>query len=89
MYARTTVVMTVAALALVAGGCATPEQWSEWRSHSSHFASGDHAQFSLRNSPSRIQTTTADVDAARNQGGWWGRLLGTPEGQAPSALPAK
>ena len=45
--------MLVPAIALAvgaaAGGCATSEEWAEWRAHSSHFASGQHATFSMRN----------------------------------------
>ena len=34
---------------LVTGGCATKEEWGEWRTHTSHFASDRHLGFSVRN----------------------------------------
>src|SRR3970040_2836193 len=38
-------IVTAAALivvAFLAGACAHPEQWAEWRGHTTHFASGAH-----------------------------------------------
>ena len=58
--------------AAVAAGCATAEQWNEWKSHSSHFASGEHLGFSLRNRggpPPRV--TRQDVRLGSVQT-WWG-----------------
>jgi hypothetical protein len=89
MRARTWIVVTAAGFALMAAGCATPQQWETWRSHNSHFASGDHLWFSVVHSPSRAHVEGTDVDNARSQGGWWGRALGGPEGAPPAALPAK
>jgi hypothetical protein len=68
--------LALASLALLAvTGCATPEQWSEWRSHSSHFASGQHALFSVRNpGPEAQRVKTTDVPKAREQS-WWGRQV--------------
>ena len=42
-------VVLLGSLALGLGACASSEQWTEWRSHPSHFASGDHMGFSLKN----------------------------------------
>ncbi len=39
----------VLAVLVVIGGCASSEQWSDWRSHSTHFASDRHMGFSMRN----------------------------------------
>jgi hypothetical protein len=59
-------------LALVAsGGCASSEQWKEWRSHSSHFASGDHMSFSLRNQGKNPKVRAGDTRMASAQS-WWG-----------------
>ena len=49
MRSRRIVLSALAATVWAAGGCATSEEWREWRSHSSHFASGQHMGFSLRN----------------------------------------
>lgn len=64
--------------AILAMGCATAEQWAEWRSHSSHFASGDHIDFSGRNRQVMPHSLTPqDVERARAQG-WWGGVV--PQG---------
>lgn len=52
-------------------GCATAEQWAEWREHSSHFASGDHLLFSLRNQGTTPKVRQSDVQNAQSQS-WWG-----------------
>ena len=41
--------MLLLGVTLFTGACATSEEWSEWRSHTTHFASGQHGVFSLRN----------------------------------------
>jgi hypothetical protein len=62
--------------ALVAvAGCATGEEWETWKSHSSHFASGDHMFFSMRNSEgSAAKVTRQDIALARDEG-WWGKPI--------------
>ena len=60
-------VLVVAALA----GCASSEQWNEWRSHSSHFASGDHMSFSLKNQGKTPRVRAGDTKMASAQS-WWG-----------------
>ncbi|HXH81683.1 MAG TPA: hypothetical protein VNN07_02005 [Candidatus Tectomicrobia bacterium] len=60
---------------LVTTGCATGEEWDTWRSHPTHFASGDHLFFSTRNregGPARV--TRQDIALAREQG-WWGKPI--------------
>ncbi|HEU5195981.1 MAG TPA: hypothetical protein VFW70_14665 [Methylomirabilota bacterium] len=66
----------IAALALTTAACATSEEWAEWKSHTSHFASGSHGFFSIRNrdSASTKKVTRQDVAAAREQG-WWGKAI--------------
>lgn len=56
--------------------CATSEQWAEWRSHTTHFASGQHASFSLSNNMdgSNPRVTRADIEASRTQN-WWGKTI--------------
>jgi hypothetical protein len=51
--------------------CASSEQWKEWRSHSSHFASGDHMAFSLRNQGKTAKVRSGDSARASAQS-WWG-----------------
>jgi hypothetical protein len=66
-------VLGLAAFSLVAGGCASSQDWAEWRSHSSHFASGDHGFFSLKNNKdgSNPKVTRSDIENSRSQN-WWG-----------------
>lgn len=62
-------------LLLGLGACATPDEWTTWRSHPAHFASGEHAYFSARNrdgvSP---RVRRADIALAREQS-WWGKAV--------------
>lgn len=54
-------------------GCATSDEKVTWREHPSHFASGEHLMFSVRNreaTPARV--TRQDVALAREQS-WWGK----------------
>jgi hypothetical protein len=68
--------LMVLGVALLLGACATSEEWAEWRSHTTHFASGQHATFSLRNNNdgSNPRVSRADVDAARTET-WWGKAI--------------
>lgn len=75
MRIRTLVPAFVLAAGAAAGGCATSEEWAEWRAHSSHFASGQHATFSLRNREGTApRVARADIDAARSEN-WWGKAI--------------
>jgi hypothetical protein len=68
--------LMVLGVALLLGACASSEQWAEWRAHTTHFASGQHATFSLRNNNdgSNPRVSRADVDAARTET-WWGKAI--------------
>jgi hypothetical protein len=61
---------------LVAGGCATTEEWREWRAHTSHYASDQHLGFSMRNDAQKSspKVTRSDVAAAQTQN-WWGKAI--------------
>ena len=56
---------------VTATGCASSQQWQEWQSHSTHFASGNHMTFSLRNQGSRTRVSRQDQRMAATQA-WWG-----------------
>jgi hypothetical protein len=58
-------------IAAAGAGCASSEQWKEWKSHSSHFASGDHMAFSLRNQGKTPRVSRQDQRVAAGQS-WWG-----------------
>jgi hypothetical protein len=69
-----TLVMVGAALVFTTA-CATSEEWATWKQHPTHFASGDHMRFSLRNSEGASpRVTRQDVAMARNEG-WWGKPI--------------
>jgi hypothetical protein len=60
---------------LALGGCATGEEWATWKAHPTHFASGDHMFFSVRNSEgSAPRVTRKDIALARDEG-WWGKPI--------------
>lgn len=58
---------------LLTGACATSEDWKVWLGHNTHFASGDHGMFSLKNNKdgSNPRVTRSDIDNARREN-WWG-----------------
>jgi hypothetical protein len=64
-----------------AAGCATSEEWQDWRGHTTHFASGQHGIFSLRNNRdgSNPRVSRADIASAQTES-WWGKAITvTPE----------
>jgi hypothetical protein len=64
------------AVLVVIGGCASSEQWSDWRSHSTHFASDQHMGFSMRNNMegTNPKVTRVDMDTAPREN-WWGKVI--------------
>lgn len=65
----------VGAVLLAAAGCATGEEWQTWKEHPTHFASGDHMFFSVRNrAGTEARVTREDIGLARDEG-WWGRAI--------------
>ena len=68
--------IAVGGLAGLLSGCATSEEWADWRGHTTHFASGTHGFFSLRNNKdgSNPRVSRTDVDAARQEN-WWGKAI--------------
>lgn len=62
-------------------GCATSDEWSTWKAHPSHFASGAHMAFSMRHggtTPAHV--TRQDVAFAHDQN-WWGKAVTVEQGQ--------
>ncbi len=60
---------------LVAGGCASGEEWQIWRSNTSHFASGEHVNFSMRNQGSGGPNVKRDDIASAGNQNWWGKAV--------------
>ena len=58
---------------VAAGACATGDDWGMWRSHNTHFASGEHGFFSMRNNKdgSSPSVYRSDIEGSRQQN-WWG-----------------
>ena len=57
-----------------AAGCATSQEWQTWKDHPTHFASGDHLAFSMKNSESSPRVTRKDIVMARDEA-WWGKPI--------------
>ena len=67
--------LLVAAALIATSGCASSEEWQIWRSHSAHFQSLEHFQFSMRNkegTPARV--TREDIDLSKKQD-WFGKAI--------------
>jgi hypothetical protein len=64
------------AVLLATAGCASTEEWTTWKEHPTHFASGDHMFFSVRNQGDNnsAKVTRQDIALARNEG-WWGKPI--------------
>jgi hypothetical protein len=66
---------------LLAGGCATAEEWQIWRSNTSHFQSKEHFDFSMKNrSGTAPNVTRQDVAMAQSQS-WFGKAVTVDQGQ--------
>ena len=75
MRTRITRALLLGGIMLAASACATSEEWTEWRKHPTHFASGDHAMFSFRNTEGAApRVTRSEVESARAEQ-WWGRVI--------------
>ena len=64
------------AVLLATAGCASTEEWTTWKEHPTHFASGDHMFFSARNQADNgsAKVTRQDIAMARDEG-WWGKPI--------------
>jgi hypothetical protein len=73
MRSRITRITLIVGMVFLTGACASGEDWNMWRSHTTHFASGDHASFSMRNNKdgSRPSVSRSDINDSRRQD-WWG-----------------
>ena len=63
----------IACVLFLTGACASSADWTMWRSHSTHFASGEHGFFSMRNNKdgSNPKVYRSDIEDSRQQN-WWG-----------------
>ena len=75
MRSRILTTMLLGSVMLAVVGCASSEEWAEWKAHNSHFASGSHVGFSFRNREgSQPQVRRTDVAIARAEN-WWGKAI--------------
>ena len=65
---------------LLAGGCASSEEWQTWKSNTSHFASKEHFDFSMKNRSGAPTVTRQDVAMAQSQS-WFGKAVTVDQGQ--------
>src|SRR5437867_11239430 len=67
MKSWTAEIVVSAVVALVLGGCATSQEWSDWKSHPTHFASGEHFAFSMRTSDGATQVRRSDIERSEER----------------------
>jgi hypothetical protein len=77
--ARTALIAAISVALLASAGCASREQWQSWRSHGSHFASGQHAAFSIRNPGEKAERVKSTDPSNASTQSWWGRTLPTAD----------
>lgn len=80
MYGKHWRSLVVGTALLLAGGCASSEEWQTWRSNTSHFASKEHFDFSMKNRSGAPNVTRQDVAMASQQS-WFGRAVTVDQGQ--------
>lgn len=73
MSASRLLVVLVTCAGVMIAGCATSNEWRTWKEHPTHFASGDHLSFSIRNTEGREARVTRTQLAEARQEGWWGK----------------
>ena len=73
MWDRTLCAAVVIGVTVLVSSCASRDDWTMWRSHSTHFASGEHGFFSMRNNKdgSNPKVYRSDIEDSRQQN-WWG-----------------
>ena len=73
MRPQTMAIAVVSTILLLSAGCASREDWNMWLSHNTHFASGEHGFFSMRNNKdgSNPNVYRSDIEESRQQN-WWG-----------------
>ena len=73
MRARMLYGALIIGVSLFTSSCASKDDWAMWRSHNTHFASGEHGFFSMRNNKdgSNPKVFRSDIEDSRQQN-WWG-----------------
>jgi hypothetical protein len=75
MQIRRVRLLVAGTAALLTAACASSEEWATWKAHPTHFASGDHMSFSVRNREgTQPRVTRQDIAISRTEG-WWGKPI--------------
>jgi len=73
MRHRTFLPLILGAVILSTGCAATHREWEVWRTHPTHYATGNHLSFSMKNMVGAAPQVTPELmDQAKGEG-WWGR----------------
>jgi hypothetical protein len=64
--------LLVAAVMFSMSGCASSQDWVYWREHPTHFATGGHMTFSMKNDNVYYPTVTEDDVKRAKDYSWWG-----------------
>ena len=64
--------LLIAAVMFSMSGCASSQDWAYWREHPTHFASGGHMTFSMKNDNVYYPLVTEDDVKRANDHNWWG-----------------
>lgn len=72
MYGMKPRLLLLGGVLVATTACATSEEWGVWMNHPAHFASREHAGFSLRNQAAAPLVATPAVVALAREQGWWG-----------------
>jgi hypothetical protein len=64
--------LLIAAVMFSMSGCASARDWAYWSDHPTHFASGGHMTFSMKNDSVYHPTVTDAERKLAQQHGWWG-----------------
>lgn len=75
MRHSTTRYLLIGGALLATTACATGEEWTTWRTHPTHFASGEHMSFSVRNREGAPAKVTRNEIAMAREEGWWGKPI--------------
>jgi len=82
MQRATSVLLILIGATIVDAGCASQKHWSDWKQHSTHFASGDHMWFSLTHQTEKTPPKVARTDIANARGqSWWGDQVAVRQSQ--------
>src|SRR5258706_9515180 len=73
MRPRPFLTLILGSVILSTGSAAAHREWEVWRAHPTHYATGNHLSFSMKNMVGAAPQVTPELmDQAKGEG-WWGR----------------